>query len=203
MAIPRFLLPAIPGMDVQRGIVMTGGTLTAYTQVLSLFCKDAQDRLPLLQKTPETDTMNAFITQVHALKSASASIGAQTISSLAAELETAGKTGDTAFISENLPAFTQQLAELVKNIQDALERGKLEFQDVPDSRLPTPDSHLFHELSDALKSQKVSEIKRILNTLDQQMQDPRLKEILEKISNQVLITEFDGALHIIDEALNA
>jgi len=204
---PQSLIP-IPGVDTAKGVAMTGGTVAAYMGVLSLFCKDAQDRLPLLQKTPEADTMSAFITQVHALKSASASLGAEKISAQAAGLEAAGKAGDMPFIREHLPAFAQQLAALVKNIRDALEQNKLEDRDIPRSRANfvgeflIPQS-LLHELSDALKSQKVSEIKRILNTLDQQTQDPRLREILEKISNQVLMTEFDSALHIIDEALNA
>jgi signal transduction histidine kinase/CheY-like chemotaxis protein len=198
---PQSLVP-IQGVDTAKGITMTGGTVTAYMGVLSLFCKDAQDRLPLLQKTPEADTINAFITQVHALKSALASLGAEKISVQAAELEAAGKAGDMSFMSDHLPAFTQQLAELVKNIQDALEQDKSEYHNTaPQSPVPGPWSPLFNELVDALKSQKISDIKRILNTLDQQTQDSRLKKILEKVSDQVLMTEFDSALHIIDEAL--
>jgi CheY-like chemotaxis protein/anti-sigma regulatory factor (Ser/Thr protein kinase) len=198
---PRTPIPIIPGIDTAKGIVMTGGTVSAYTQVLSLFCKDAQDRLPLLQKPPEQEALNALITHVHALKSALASIGAQTISSFAAGLEAAGKKGDTAFISKYLPDFAEQLAALIKNIGDALEQSKPEYQDVSQDSNATPHSQLFHELADALKSQKISKIKRILNTLDQQTEDSKLKEILERISDQVLITEFDNALKIIDEAL--
>jgi signal transduction histidine kinase/CheY-like chemotaxis protein len=208
---PRTPIPIIPGIDTVKGIAMTGGTVTAYTQVLSLFCKDAQDRLPFLQKEPE-ENLPAFITQVHALKSASASIGAQTISSLAAELEAAGKAGDMSFIRENLPDFIRQLAELIKNIRDTMEQGKPENHDVPNANfvgasplpkatLSPPDSLLLKELSEALRSQKISEIKRILKTLDQQTQESQLKKILEQVSEQVLMTEFDGALHIIDEVL--
>jgi signal transduction histidine kinase/CheY-like chemotaxis protein/HPt (histidine-containing phosphotransfer) domain-containing protein len=204
---PPPLLPNIPGVDTEKGVAKTGGTAAAYMGVLSLFCRDAQDRLPLLQKAPEADTMSVFITQVHALKSALASLGAEKISEEAAELETAGKTADTAFIREHLPVFAQRLTELVKNIRDALEQGKPEYQYVPHSPLSKailspPYSPLLKELVDALKSQKIPEIKRILNTLDQQTQDSRLKEILEQISNQVFMAEFDGALKIIDEALN-
>jgi len=204
-------LPNIPGVDVQRGIVMTGGTVDGYIQVLSLFCKDVRDRMPLLQKPPEAANLNAFITQVHALKSASASIGAHEISTAAAGLETVSKAGDIAFIRESLPDFAEKLAELVKNIQDALEQGKPESQDIPQSshtavpRTPNPEPYtpLLKELAGALKSQKIFEIKRILNELNQQPQDSQLKEILEQISNQVLMTEFDSALRIIDEVLNA
>jgi signal transduction histidine kinase/CheY-like chemotaxis protein len=212
---PRTPIPVIPGVDTAKGIVMTGGTVAAYTRVLSLFCKDIEERLPLLQKAldenlPSADILPAFITQVHALKSALASIGAQTISSLAAGLEAVGKAGDIDFIRESLPDFMEQLAALGKNIQNTLEQGNPEDHDIPapDSRHPKAtlspsDSPLFKELRNALKSQKISDIKRILNTLDQQTEDSRLKEILEQISDQVLMTEFDSAVEIVEELITA
>jgi signal transduction histidine kinase/CheY-like chemotaxis protein len=211
---PQTPIPIIPGVDTARGITMTGGTVAAYTKVLSLFCKDIEERLPILQKAldenlPLEDILPAFITQVHALKSASASIGAQTISSLAAGLEAVGKAGDIDFIRESLPDFIGQLATLGKNIGDALEQGNPEDQNVPCSRanfvgeFPVPCSPLFIELAGALKSQKISEIKRILNTLNQQTLEPQLKETLERISDQVLMTEFDNAAKIVEELITA
>jgi signal transduction histidine kinase/CheY-like chemotaxis protein len=202
---PRTPIPIIPGIDTAKGIVMTGGTVSAYTQVLSLFCKDTQDRLPLLQKTPEADTLKAFVTQIHALKSALASIGAQDISSLAAGLEAAGKAGDTAFISKHLPDFVKMLKELTENIHTALQLNKTAAPDlespIAHSSLLIAHSSLFHELADALSSQKISEIKRILNTLNQQTLGSQLKKTLELISDQVLMTEFDSALKIVNEVL--
>ena len=197
-------IPVIPGVDTAKGVAMTGGTAASYLQVLSIFCKDAQDRLSLLQKTPDADTLNTFVSQIHALKSASASIGAQEISSMAAGLEAVGKVGDTNFLREHLPAFALQLAELVKNISAALESGKAES--VKDSNGKTDISAYipaFRRLADALKAQNISEIKNILNTLDKQAQEPKVKEIIGKISDQVLMTEFDGAINIIDEVLRS
>jgi len=88
----------------------------------------------------------------------------------------------------------------------ALESGKTEYQDVPISgsgyaSLSPFQSQLFNELAEALKSQKISEIKRILNILDQRMQDSKPKEILENISDQALMTGFDSTLKIIYEVL--
>jgi len=114
-------LPKITGIDTAKGITITGGTVAAYRQVLSLFCKDVEDRLPVLQKAPDTGTLPAFVTQVHAIKGASASIGAQEISAIAAGLEAIGKAGDAAFIRESLPDFLKQLRELTENIRTALQ----------------------------------------------------------------------------------
>jgi signal transduction histidine kinase/CheY-like chemotaxis protein/HPt (histidine-containing phosphotransfer) domain-containing protein len=113
-------LPAIPHVDTAKGIAMLGGKPDTYKKVLSMFCKDIDERLPQLQIMPEMDTLPAFIIQVHSLKSVSASIGAQEVSSNAAGLEAAGKAADMVFIREHLPDFTVQLAELEENIRTVL-----------------------------------------------------------------------------------
>jgi two-component system, sensor histidine kinase and response regulator len=211
----------IPGVDVQKGIAMTGGTLLAYKQVLSLFCKDIEERLPLLQKATETihppsvdsalladsalsaDTLPALVTHIHALKSASASIGAAEVSAHAAELETAGKAGDLAFIRKNLPAFTGQLEELTRNIKKALEPRVPENQKSSDSSFSVSHSVLIKKLAEALKSQNASEIDRILEDMNQKPLDIKIKEAIEKISDDVLIAEFDSALKTVEKLLAA
>jgi len=114
----------IPNVDTAKGIAMLRGNSDTYKKVLSMFCKDADEHLLKLQIIPEADTLPAFIIQVHSLKSVSASIGAQEVSSNAAELEAAGKAENMAFIREHLPDFTVLLAELVKNIRAALSRAE-------------------------------------------------------------------------------
>jgi len=193
-------LYSIPGIDTLKGIPMTGGTLTSFKQVLSVFCKDAQERLPLLQKTPEADDLPSFVTNVHALKSALASLGAKDISEIAAELEAAGKATDMTFIREHLPVFAQQLAELVINIDKALEQKEPENTSAPSSRADL--FPLFKELASALKSQNAADIDRILEELNQKTLDSKTKAALEKISDDILMTEFDSAVKTIEELLN-
>jgi len=115
----------IPGVDTAKGIAMIGGTLETYKQLLYMFCKDIDERLQFFEKEINTDTLNDFVTHIHSLKSATASIGAAEISSLAAGLEAIGKAGDAAFIRESLPDFTKKLGELKKNIISALARISL------------------------------------------------------------------------------
>jgi signal transduction histidine kinase/CheY-like chemotaxis protein/HPt (histidine-containing phosphotransfer) domain-containing protein len=114
----------IPGVDTAKGIAMTGGSLDAYKKVLDIFCKDIEDRMRLLHNIPEADTLSQFIINVHALKAASASLGAKDVSAQAAELEAAGKAEDMAYIRERLPAFVQMLRELKENIRDALKHNE-------------------------------------------------------------------------------
>jgi signal transduction histidine kinase/CheY-like chemotaxis protein/HPt (histidine-containing phosphotransfer) domain-containing protein len=114
---PNSSLLSIPNVDTAKGVAMLRGKVDTYMKVLSMFCSEVDERLPQLQKIPEADTLPAFIIQVHSLKSVTASIGAQEISSNAAGLEAAGKAADMVFIRDHLPGFTVQLGELVKNIR--------------------------------------------------------------------------------------
>ncbi|GHV39169.1 hypothetical protein AGMMS49546_10780 [Spirochaetia bacterium] len=186
----------LPGVDVEKGIAMTGGTVEGYKKVLSMFHKDTEDRLPLLKNTPEQDALPLFTTQVHALKSASASIGAVELSAEAARLETAGKAGDLALIGEALPAFVEQLAALVEEIKKAGPKP----ESVESVVNPLPYS-LLSELADALETQKANVINRIMKQILQQALDPKIHEALEQISDDVLMTEFDKALETVHTLL--
>ena len=197
---------SISGVDTARGLAMTGGTAKGYRQVLSIFRKDAQERLPLLQTAPEINTLPLFITQVHALKSASASIGAKEISDLATELETAGKAGNMGFIEKNLPNFVKNLTELVENIQTALELEKTKTQEPLHSSSLIPISEylpLLHRLAAVLETQNAAEINRILDELNQKPLDSKSKEILEQISDHVLLAEYNKALKAAKENLES
>ena len=196
----------IPGIDVKHGITMTGGSVAGYIEVLTLYCKDTEDRMPLLQSAPEPDAMLTFITQVHALKSASSSIGAAQISTLAAELEAAGKAGDLTLIKDKLPVFAKQLSELVKGMRAALDNYKPEVKS--SSNISSKNIHsLFKDLSTALESHKANDISRILKELKdvsrQQPLDAANKDALDQISDEIMMVEYDNAKIIIDRLLNS
>jgi len=187
-------LPSIEGVDIWHGIAMTGGTLEGYRMVLSIFSEDTAYRLPMLKKTPGTDALAAFTTQVHALKSASAAIGAAEISKQAAALEAAGEAGDLDFIAKKLPAFAGYMEELAENIRTAMRIA--EAQDASDESPDMPPAvpaELLQELEAALSSQDISNIDRILYELNEKPMDSKSKKILEQISDDVLMAEFEEA----------
>jgi len=197
-------LLTITGIDTAKGITQTGGTLTAYKQVLKIFCKDVKDRLPLMQTMPSAETLPSLVTQFHALKSAAASLGAGKISARAAELEAAGKAVNMAFIRENLPAFREQLTELVKSIGAVIDpagEGGISPADTGQGADINAYTPIFLELAEALEAQKTADIDRILEELNKKPLDAETREALEKISDEVLMTEFDNALKIIREII--
>jgi len=193
----------IPGVNVQKGLAMTGGKEAGYLIVLSMFCKDVEKRLLLLKTVPQEGDLQAFIISVHALKSSCASIGAADVSALAAELEAAGKKGDLALIEKRLPVFTGQLAELTGNIRTVMESYAAHNAVKPSESSKSKSAvfvSLLRELAAALKSKNANDIDRLLEELiKQQNADSGVKIALEKISDEVLMTEYEKAGIMLEE----
>ena len=193
-------VPEIPGIDTEKGLLNTGGKPDGYRQVLSIFHKDAEDRLSLLKVMPDSDNLPLFITHVHALKSASASIGAEEVSKMAMQLENAGKSGSFDFIEKNLSGFTERLEELVKNIRTALKDKETKEAEIPPSFSVSLASSLLALVS-ALESQDASEIDRIVDELMENPMDSKTKQVLETIADEILMAEFESAANIINKLL--
>ena len=111
----------IPGVDVEFGIKMTGGTAEFYIQTLAIFLKDTEERLPIVQTAPSADDLPLFVINIHAIKSAAASIGAAKVSTTAKELEAAGNAKDLALINKLLPDFIESITILIKDIKSSLK----------------------------------------------------------------------------------
>jgi len=201
---PHSPFPNIPGLDVKKGIFMTGGTEEGYRIVLATLCKNVEERMTIFQTVPDKDTLLMFITQVHSLKSSAASIGAAELSDKAAKLEAAGRAEDLAYIREHLSDFSEHLTVLVKNIGIALNTvsGQNDVQDLPtdkDQETDISTIRLFRELTESLKSRKIPEIKRVLNVLNRHTVNSKAREILQRVSDQVLMAEFDDAVNTVEE----
>jgi CheY-like chemotaxis protein len=184
--------PEIFGVDIQKGISMTGGTEEKFISVLSIFCRDSRDRLGIIMKALEEDTLSVFVIHIHSIKSASASIGADEVSLQAAELEKAGKSGDKDTILEKIGSFSDRLSKLINEAEAAMELIKIRSE-----QLSSNDNllnYLLKELEVALKTGKAGNIERILNDISQQPLNNDEKEVFEKISDEILMAEYDNAV---------
>jgi signal transduction histidine kinase/DNA-binding response OmpR family regulator len=190
----------IPGLDIKKGLAMSYGKEENYRQVLSLYCQDVNERLPIFQSVPETDALPFFVIQVHALKSASASIGANEVSELAAKLEAAGKQEDLTLIKEKLPVFSERISELVKNIGALMENRKVS---PATDNFGTGHISLLKELDAALESNNGNEISRIMQELEEASlsMDSKTKDAVEQISDEVMMAEYDSARKIVKKLM--
>jgi signal transduction histidine kinase/CheY-like chemotaxis protein/HPt (histidine-containing phosphotransfer) domain-containing protein len=192
----------IKNVDTAKGIAMTGGTEAGYRQVLTSFYNDARSRLDFFLELPETETLSLFTIQVHALKSASAVIGAAKVSAEAAALEAAGKEGKLDAIEDQLPVFYQDLSDLVSTIGDALGLYADDTDSLPEAPADLPACFpKLRELLETIKREEIGAMNRLLAELEQEPLDPKSREIMAQISDQILVAEFAAAIETIGKLL--
>jgi signal transduction histidine kinase/DNA-binding response OmpR family regulator len=188
----------IEGLETEQGLTFTGGTESGYLKVLSVFYQDARKRLSQLKTAPSEQELPLFTTQVHALKSAAATIGAQTVSQEAAELEAAGKAGELEKIRGNLSRFTEDLENLTDKLGKALEsiQGKTTANAPLEDWIP-----LLKELREALKNEDIKTIDSIIAKLEKINLNEKMRTAVDEISDQILISEFEPATGMINKIL--
>jgi CheY-like chemotaxis protein len=187
----------VSGLDVQAGIAGTGGSERQYRNLLSIYCRDADSRLAELRAfSGRADDVPALTIQVHALKSASASIGAMEVSRMAARLEEAGKNGDIPAISGNLEPFCARLALLLEDIRAAL-RGAPACA----AQTASVGRATLMRLREAMDRQDIGAVDKIVEAISALCLDEPTKRFVEDISDLILMSEFKKAVNTIDEWL--
>jgi len=186
----------IAGVDVKKGISLTGGTLKGYMRTLAVFHKDGLQKIEEIRKSLEMGNYHLYAIYVHALKSALANIGANGLSESAKALEFAGKQKDTAFISSNNAQFLMNLETILNSLGNVLSSGGNDEQKV------SVDFELFrnelNKLREALESLDSAAIDKIADNLQEFAQADGVGSSVENILRSVLIGEYDEAIAMID-----
>ena len=110
----------IEGLDIKRAIKIVSGSKEKFIKMLTVFHKDGTGKLREIKACLENNSIPLYTIHVHALKSASAFIGADALSRAAAALEDAGKKADMEFIHANNGEFMADLEALLKKITAVL-----------------------------------------------------------------------------------
>jgi HPt (histidine-containing phosphotransfer) domain-containing protein len=192
---------SIAGINVDRGITMTGGTAAGYREVLSVYYKDVEKWLPFLSKMPGKDDMANFTIRVHALKGASGSIGAEELSKEAAELEALSLAGGMDTIAEKLPGFYENLKKTAGAICSALDEGKKNRDDGKGLFTEGSLRDLFLELKTAMEAKNVDAMDRLMAELAGKKLDTETEKMLNAVSDLLLVSKFKKAITMIDELL--
>lgn len=88
-------------LNISIGMQYCGNNEEIYREMLTMFCSTKEDKEKILEDSFKTEDFHNYTIYIHALKSASLSIGGKRVSGLAAQLEKAGKKGDFDFIREH------------------------------------------------------------------------------------------------------
>ena len=110
----------IDDLDINKGIVLSGGTAESYREALSAFCEDGLEKINEIKTSLEGENLPLYTTCIHGLKSAAATIGASGLSETAKVLEMAGKREDLTFIEAHNDKFLKTLEILLGKIKNSI-----------------------------------------------------------------------------------
>ena len=111
----------IEGIDIEAASRYNAGDEAGFANLLELYHIDGQRKSKLLYELARSD-IERYCVEVHALKSASANIGAMDVSDMARAQENAASRGDTEFIERQLPTLLEAYEALLMNIGLFLDR---------------------------------------------------------------------------------
>jgi len=106
---------AIQGLDVDKGILLIGGEREQYTGLVRVTIRVIGECIKKMRELYIED-LPAFAIEVHGIKSALYSIGAETLGDEARQLEFAAKSDDSGFCTQNYPGFEEKLRTLSRNL---------------------------------------------------------------------------------------
>lgn len=105
------------GFDVEEGIVMCAGDEEIYLDVLDAALEEGREKLPLIRECYERKDYERYCIEMHGLKNAMKSIGANHLSEAAKEQEVAVKENNFQLVDEGVDDILAQYQSII----DALE----------------------------------------------------------------------------------
>ncbi|MDR1274964.1 MAG: response regulator [Candidatus Accumulibacter sp.] len=190
----------IEGIDVDRGVALSGGSMQAYFNVLKSYHRDGCKKIDEMQAAYKDRDFRLLSIYAHALKSASASIGATALSEQAKALEFAAGQRDVGFVSMHFEPFLASLKPLL----DVMGRVIRESDTNENKQGGDPErlhGHLV-ELKAALEAMDIARVDKVMSELASKAWSHAVREKLDTISERILIAEYEQAIAQID-ALDA
>ncbi|MFI3249692.1 MAG: ATP-binding protein [Eubacteriales bacterium] len=193
---------AIDKVDTELGIKRIGGDFESYITILDLFYKDGVKRISILQDYLDAKHYQEYKVEVHALKSACASVGATGVSTKAQKLEEACNGENFSYVDQNSPEFVQEFKELLENIQNALSEmiveGEPSDKDHGDETLYKES---LHKLKEALDDVDINSCNEILTKLSEYQWSKTIQDHISQIKDNVSVYEYDEAIEFIEAIL--
>jgi len=169
-----------------------------------IFVRDATkvlaslDSLCELNDYDNEDNLRAYVIDIHGIKSALANIGETGLAEKAAALEIAGREKHNDILTSETPAFISSLRALTERLKPA----------EPDADENTDEDTTL--LTETLRSIKAACEDYDDNAAEQLLEDLKgaawsrdTKELLNTIAEQLLHSEFDEVVEVIDKFLDA
>ena len=189
----------IDGLDTKRGLSIVRGSFEKYVKMLTVFYKDAVEKIGEIRLCLERADLPLYTINVHALKGACANIGADRLSEAAKSLEMAGRGGDLNYIHGNNEDFLIDFEVFLNKVNEVIIKNEAE------NLKGSIDMEFLMTwlvvLKNALCAFDSVMIKKAAGELEKFTYEEEPGAIVESILNNVLIGGYDEAITLIDSLL--
>lgn len=192
----------IEGIDTDEVAGHYNGSMDEYKELLTLYCLDGQRKLKVLKELWEEQDYEGYGIEVHALKSASANVGAMRLSSRAKEQEKAVNRKDLNFVDSRIYKLLTEYEEQLQHIQDYLNENRQEAADVQKKEIDKEE--LLQKLESALESLEDFQAKECAHKIEEILQcrlGADIEAALGKVREQLKLYEDDEAEQMLRELL--
>ena len=191
----------IDGLDMAKGMGLTGSSPETYLDLLNSFCDDACEKVQKIEESLKANNIRLYVTYTHAIKGAATYIGAGKVADAAFALEKAGNNNYLQFIEDNNNSFISTLLKLVDDI-----RGELSSHFDADNGVVFYDADaLCAELTclkDAIDNIDAPVINKSMDRLMVMQLPGDVKSGINKLSNSILTFDLDISAELIDSLLD-
>ncbi len=194
----------IPGIDTEAARKYQTGSVDDYLEILRIYRIDGKRKIKLIEKLFRQKDYESYEVEVHALKSASANIGALALSEAARSHEKAADGGDGGFIEENFESLISRYQELLDDIGAFLDKSKEEDGTDNEQAVSVDRQTLIRELGEALElleNFRSKECAAIIDRLIKSRQDADISDRLTEIREQLSLYEDTAAEELLRKIL--
>lgn len=160
-------------ISVSTGLSYTGGNEEAYFDILGTFIRKIPEKKALIDRLASEKDWKNYTIEVHAIKSSSLSIGCSMMSEAAAELESAGKSGDYEQIEKHNHVLSSMFSDVYEE-----GMGILKAQGI-NTDTPVPENE---ELLPEISAEALEEIFIKASSACENFDSDMINELSEKAS---------------------
>ena len=159
-------------LDVNRGISNIGNNKDSYCAILNTYYSEGLRKLKSLPDELEAGDISLFTTDVHGIKSSSASIGAMAVSSMFKELENAGKSSDLDYIHRKYDTYIEAFKKILGDVKDyLLAEGQFVYkEEASDASIKTMEV-------ETLDKEALIVLKDLIDRMDLKTADPIVSDL--------------------------
>ncbi len=194
-------------LDTSKGLSNIGFNEESYCAILNTYYSEGLRKLDELPNLLKEQNIALFTTDVHGIKSSSASIGAMTVSLMFKELEFAGKENNLDYINSHYEDYSKAFIKILGDVKDYLVskncffENKDESNDVSELSEEVLTKEMLETLKDFVDKMNLKECDRIIDDYSKRNFGSDSNELIGKLKAAYEMFDFHEVKAIIASML--